>query len=170
VLPLNDSQAEVLRERKLSVEHLFDAQGMEREQFLAQARLQGKIAFAPQSPCSRGHVFWLGSGHCIQCQPVGLTTWRKFYEDGLVYIASSEKLRLHQIGATKTRERPRQLREGYGGAKDWIVTYLRQFRRHGRVSSHGNVRQVRIRESARESLQAMRGLRDLVPQARCFHS
>jgi hypothetical protein len=81
-------------------------------------------------------VFWLGTGHCIQCSPIGLTQWRKHHEDGFVYIASSEKLHLHKVGATTTIERPRQLRDGYGGTKDWMITYRRRFKEHGRVEAN----------------------------------
>jgi len=131
---LTDDQARLLKEWKLIPQRVLDARGMQRAEFLREATAQGKVAFAPHSPCVHGHVFWLGSGHCVQCRPQVLTSWRKYYEDGWVYIASSETLRLHKIGATTSPfERPRQLREGYGGAKDWLTTYRRQFRNHGRV-------------------------------------
>jgi hypothetical protein len=131
---LTDDQVRLLANLRFKQEQIFDARGMQRSQFLVQAHMQSKVAFAPHAPCPHGHVFWLGSGHCIQCcSPVGLTKRRKYFEDGWIYIASSNQLRLHKIGATITHERMRQLREGYGGAKDWIPTYRRKFRNHGHV-------------------------------------
>ena len=133
---LSDDQIRLLADRRIKPEQIFDARGMQRGQFLAQIAMQGKVAFAPHAPCPHGHVFWLGSGHCVQCcSPVGLQQWRKGYEDGSVYIASSNCLRLHKIGATTniTTERKRQLNQGYAGATDWEITYRRKFRGHGRV-------------------------------------
>jgi T5orf172 domain len=105
---------------------------MERAEFLSH---QGKVGFAPHAPCEHGHVFWLSTGHCVECcSPAGLLNWKKQNQDGWVYIASSENLRLHKIGASINRVgRARQLKEGYGGAHDWIITYRRNFRNHGRI-------------------------------------
>jgi T5orf172 domain len=133
---LTDDQVRLLAKLGLKPEQVFDARGMQRSQFLVQAEMQSKVAFAPHAPCKLGHAFWLGTGHCVECcSPVGLSQWRKHHEDGWVYIASSNHLRLHKIGATTnvTSERMRQLNEGYAGAKDWTLTYRRKFRSHGRV-------------------------------------
>jgi T5orf172 domain len=144
---LDDNQVRFLRKQKLTLERVLDARGMERAEFLEQARLQGKVAFAPHLPCKDGHVFFLGKGHCIQCRPVALTTWRKYHEDGWVYVAWSENLCLHKIGATETRERRRQLNEGYGGAKDWMTTYRRRFIHCGRVEEQAkkSLKQFEVR-------------------------
>jgi len=133
-----EEQAQVLAQHGIRAEQVLDARGMARKLWQAECKRQSKAwAFTPDSPCQKGrHVLRDSSGHCVQCNPKGVSYSKRHHEDAWVYIAWSESECLHKIGSAKDiGERRRTLNEGYGDAKDWMFVYKRTFKNGGRVES-----------------------------------
>jgi hypothetical protein len=124
---------------KIPIEDVLDARAMDTSQYKIQLKRQNKAVARVTPTCRRGHFsrLRLSSGHCLECQPQGLSYWKKHNNPGFVYVAVSPKLGLIKIGNAQTAsDRADSLiRDGYGGTDDWELTYRRKFDRAGWVEA-----------------------------------
>lgn len=139
MLSLTQEQVKVLARFKLPTSSVLDARGMERSDWKIELKRQNKAVAFTDSLCKRNHTaqLRLSSGHCIECSPRGVAAWKKHQEPGFVYIAASPRLGLFKIGTAKVASERSDgiIRDGYGGADDWVMLYRRKFDKAGAVES-----------------------------------
>lgn len=131
---LSDEQIQFLKENNISLSMVFDATGLSKKSY--QEVMDGLgIEFAyGVTPCKKaGHTLRTRAGHCIQCDKAKIAYQRRYNENGIVYVAYSEKLSLTKIGVAKdVNDRLKNLNShGYGGTKDWKIYSHREYKMAG---------------------------------------
>ena len=130
---LTNDQLQVMARHKIPARAVIDARGMRPSQWKSELKNHNGAVALVDKTCNRGHLsrLRLSSGHCIECSPQGVAHWKRHQSPAFVYIAVSAKLKLIKIGIAKTAsERAESLiKDGYGGADDWLLTYRRNVTR-----------------------------------------
>jgi hypothetical protein len=136
---LTEDHRAFLRHHKIPEDAVFVAAGLKRSKWQAELERQNKAVALVDDPCRKNHSLRLrlSSGHCMECSPLGIASWKRHQEPAFVYIAASPALRRLKIGLSKVPgDRADSLnRDGYGGATDWVIIYRRKFNRGGQIEA-----------------------------------
>jgi T5orf172 domain len=139
---LTTEHFEYLRQIEVPSSAVMDARHMKRAAYQAELKRQGKGLAYVAEPCGKGHSLRLrlGSGHCAECSPIGISLWKRHHKPGVVYIAFSRSLRAYKVGSAKASfDRADGLnRDGYAGVSDWVLFYRREFSEAGLVETRAH--------------------------------
>ena len=150
---LTEQHRTFLRRHDIPDDAVLVALALKRSDWQTLLRVQNKAVALVASPCRRNHGLRLrlSSGHCMECSPLGIASWKRHQQPAFVYVAASRALNCHKIGLSKAPiDRADTLvRDGYGGATDWIMLYRRKFERAGQVEAQAQstLRQHRLSRS-----------------------
>lgn len=126
---MNEIELEFINDKKLDLNHFFDAKGNKLTEALKnEMREQNKIFAFNTAPCTKNNEHTLKSrnGHCIICNTSNIHYTLLNFNEGFVYIAGSISKKKIKIGATNNIEkREKYLNEnkGYGNINDWKILY-----------------------------------------------
>jgi hypothetical protein len=123
---LTSKDKEFLQKHKISIGSVFDATGLGKKDYRVIMKSLNKTIAIGVTPCRRyGHQLRSRSGHCVQCNTANLAFQNRFSENGYVYIAGSQSLKLIKVGfASDFAQRMTTLNSlGYGGVNDWEILY-----------------------------------------------
>lgn len=126
---MNELELEFINEKKLEINHFFDAGGNPlTESIKDRMRSENKVFAFNTSPCTKNksHTLKSRSGHCIICDTSNIHYTLLNFNEGFVYIAGSLLKKKIKIGATNNIEkREKYLNEnkGYGNINDWKILY-----------------------------------------------
>lgn len=136
---LTEEHRAFLRHHRIPEDAVLFAAGLKRSKWQAELEQQNKAVALVDTLCRKEHPLRLrlSSGHCMQCSPLGIASWKRHQEPAFVYIAASPTLRCLKIGFSKVpSDRADSLnRDGYGGATDWVIIYRRKFNRAGQIEA-----------------------------------
>lgn len=136
-LDLTAQERIFLREQGLSEQDVFDARGLPKAVWEAEAKRLGRPLILG-SPCNAlGHRIRTRKGHCAQCDTSRIRYLMRHEEEASVYVAYSIAMQLSKIGVSQqldVRERKINL-DGYAGASDWEVLFSIVTTRAGNVET-----------------------------------
>lgn len=113
-----------LEKHKIIDREIIDAKGQTMYQLADLMKSENKLFAYNTTECSRGHRIRSRSGHCIVCNPAGITFSRRSLETGNVYIAGSIAKEYIKIGMTTVPLDQRFSRlnsRRVGNTNDWVV-------------------------------------------------
>lgn len=131
-------QKEFLQNHNVSLELVFDALGMTKNEYRAKMKVQNKIVAYNVAPCREyGHSLRTRSGHCVQCRPANLAFQKRNDLEGIVYIAGSIIGKIIKVGFSKAIEvRDESLnRTRYAGFPDWQIIFAIRSKSAGQIEN-----------------------------------
>jgi hypothetical protein len=136
---LTNEQRDYLEQKGIPLSSLFDATGM--ATWFWQSRMKELgfgFAFGTKACKRGGHTLRTRKNHCIQCNPQSISHYKRYRQNGYVYIAGSLTTKRIKVGMTTDLvERKKQLNiYRYGGASDWDVLATAWTERAGEVENN----------------------------------
>lgn len=138
---LTSDQIRFLKEQKIHLKYVFDADGLSSSEYRVIMKELNKIIAYNVSPCGReGHTLRTRSGHCCQCDTAKIAFQKRNDSAGIVYIAGSLTGKVIKIGFSKAVEvRAESLnRTKYAGFDDWNILYALKSENAGRIETRSN--------------------------------
>lgn len=133
---ITTEQEDFLARHDIPLDRLFDATGMQRQDYKRTMIALGKWVAIGVTPCAEaGHTMRTSAGHCAQCRPANLAFLRRYDSPGEVYVAHSKSGPLTKVGSAKDAEqRVRSLNAcQYGGVSDWQIEFCQAASNAGRI-------------------------------------
>lgn len=132
-----------LRRHEIAPTDVLDARCIaKRSDWQAELKRKGAAVALVATACGKGHALRLrlSSGHCMECSPQGIASWKRHQQDAFLYIAVSTTLGLVKLGlAEAPSDRVDGLnRDGYAGASDWVMLYRQKFKQAGRIETRAH--------------------------------
>lgn len=119
-----DKKTQEFITRHRLTDEIMDAEGKAISDISHIMKLKNILFAYNTTSCSKGHTIRSRSGHCIVCQPAGITFIRRSMETGYIYIAGSIRKQCIKIGMTTVPIDHRLSRlnsRGVGSTSDWVV-------------------------------------------------
>ncbi len=121
---LTYDQLKFLRDQKIPLSLVFDAEGLRKSYYEELMKQDEKFFAFGVSACSKGgHTLRSRSGHCIQCDTAKIAFTLRHHKAADVYVAGSLKARLIKVGSSvHCVSRVHELnRLSYAGVNDWSI-------------------------------------------------
>ena len=135
---ITTEQKDFLARHDIPLDRLFDATGIQRQDYKRTMIALGKWVAIGVTPCAEaGHTMRTSAGHCAQCRPSNLGFLRRYDTPGEVYVVHSKSGALTKVGSAKNAdERVRSLNTShYGGVSDWKIEFCEATSAAGRIES-----------------------------------
>lgn len=138
MLQLTEDQKVFLKRYQIPLSAIFDASGLSKNEYHELMKNLDKFYAIGVTPCKAGnHTLRTRNGHCLQCNPAAITYLNRYYNNSIVYVASSLKNRKTKVGYTKDiNERENALNATvYAGISDWKIIYFVNCKNAGKIES-----------------------------------
>lgn len=138
---LTHEQFNFLLEQKIEIKHVFNAEGLRKEEYKKIMKDLNMIIAYNVTPCkAKGHTLRTRSGHCCQCDTSKIAFQMRADASGITYLAGSLKGEIIKIGFTKAIEiRSESLnRTKYANYSDWEILFAIQSKFAGKIENNSN--------------------------------
>lgn len=138
---LTKEQLDFLKEHKVHLKFVFDAQGMSKSVYRPIMKDLNKYIAFNVTPCNKyGHTLRTRSGHCCQCNTAHMAFQKRNDSIGVTYIGGTLTGNVIKVGFTKAVEvRSESLnRTNYAGFNDWKILFALESKNAGRIESKTN--------------------------------
>ncbi|KAB1071578.1 hypothetical protein F6U93_00470 [Tamlana haliotis] len=138
---LTSEQIRFLKEQKIHLKFVFNAQGLSKTDYRVIMKELNKMIAFNVTPCKKeGHTLRTRSGHCCQCDTAKIAFQKRNDSAGIVYIAGSLTGEVVKIGFSKAVEiRTESLnRTKYAGFNDWKILFALKSIDAGKIETKSN--------------------------------
>ncbi len=135
-MKLAPEQLNFLETQKVSLDRIFDAEGLSRSDYQPLMKEMDKIIAIGVTPCAKfSHTMRTRNGHCVQCNTASIAYLERHYDKGYIYIAGSKKEKVVKIGfASNINNREESLNnENYGEISDWKILFQVTCKNAGKI-------------------------------------
>jgi len=135
-MKLTSEQLNFLETQKVSLDKIFDAEGLSRSDYQPLMKEMDKIIAIGVTPCAKfSHTMRTRSGSCVQCNTASIAFLERYYDKGYIYIAGSKKEKVVKVGfATNINNREESLNNGnYGEINDWKILFQVMCKNAGKI-------------------------------------
>ena len=135
-MKLTPEQLNFLETQKVSLDRIFDAEGLSRSDYQPLMKEMDKIIAIGVTPCAKfSHTMRTRSGSCVQCNTANIAFLERYYDKGYIYIAGSKKEKVVKIGFTSNiNNREESLNNGnYGEINDWKILFQVTCKNAGKI-------------------------------------
>ena len=135
-MKLTPEQLNFLETQKVSLDRIFDAEGLSRSDYQPLMKEMDKIIAIGVTPCAKfSHTMRTRNGHCVQCNTASIAYLERHYDKGYIYIAGSKKEKVVKIGfASNINNREESLNnENYGEISDWKILFQVTCKNAGKI-------------------------------------
>jgi hypothetical protein len=135
-MKLTPEQLNFLETQKVSLDRIFDAEGLSRSDYQPLMKEMDKIIAIGVTPCAKfSHTMRIRSGSCVQCNTANIAFLERYYDRGYIYIAGSKKEKVVKIGFTSNiNNREESLNNGnYGEINDWKILFQVTCKNAGKI-------------------------------------
>ena len=135
-MKLTPEQLNFLETQKVSLDRIFDAEGLSRSDYQPLMKEMDKIIAIGVTPCAKfSHTMRTRNGHCVQCNTASIAYLERHYDKGYIYIAGSKKEKVVKIGFTSNiNNREESLNNGnYGEINDWKILFQVTCKNAGKI-------------------------------------
>jgi hypothetical protein len=135
-LSLSNEEAEAIIKAEVRFEDVLDA-SFEKTKYKRNMLAGGYLVAIGGHPCWRGHRIRDRNSHCLVCQPLSMTYFKRHYSSASVYVAHSEYSGLIKVGlATDVKTRLYGLNNIlYAGQDDWKLVVSCQAANAGKIEA-----------------------------------
>jgi len=138
-MKLTSEQLNFLETQKVSLDKIFDAEGLSKSDYHPLMKEMDKIIAIGVTPCAKfSHTMRTRNGHCVQCNTASIAYLERHYDKGYIYIAGSKKEKVVKIGFTSNiNNREESLNnENYGQINDWKILFQVMCKNAGKIEFH----------------------------------
>ena len=135
-MKLAPEQLNFLETQKISLDKIFDAEGLSKSDYHPLMKEMDKIIAIGVTPCAKfSHTMRTRNGHCVQCNTASIAYLERHYDKGYIYIAGSKKEKVVKIGfASNINNREESLNnENYGEISDWKILFQVTCKNAGKI-------------------------------------